>query len=357
MLVFAPDTAPSYIGSSQVIPLPSLGIPAAPETRVALPTLAVGEYLDDFQPDIIHLFSPALLSVSGMIAGRQRGIPVIANYQTDLPTYAHHYGYHFLAQPTRDWLRYIHNGCHLNLVPSNYTLRQLRSWGYHRLRRWMRGVNGQKFNPKHRSKNWRAKLLNGRDSNALLCIYVGRLANEKRVDLLLETARTPGVALTIIGDGALRGDLERQFAGTDTHFMGYLYGKDLARAYASSDVFMFTGPCETFGQVVQEAMASGLPAVVVNQGGVADQVTHGQNGFLCSEDPLAFATAARMLRDDRYLLKTMSEASRRHAEHHPWSAIMGQLEGHYHDATRLNGRFRRFFPLPRLRIPLPWGRA
>ena len=132
--------------------------------------------------------------------------------------------------------------------------------GYHRLRKWGRGVNGERFNPNRRSALWRERLLNGRDPNSLLCIYVGRLANEKRIDLLLETARTPGIALTIIGDGALRDELEATFAGTGTHFTGYLYGDDLADAYASADAFMFTGANETFGQVVQEAMASGLPA-------------------------------------------------------------------------------------------------
>src|SRR5262249_36639746 len=152
--------------------------------------------------------------------------------------YTHHYGYHFLEQPTRDWLRYIHNGCHLTLVPSNFTLRQLKSWGYRRLRRWGRGVNGQRFSPEHRSATWRERLLNGRDPSSLLCIYVGRLAHEKRVDLLSEVARTPGVALTIIGDGALRDELEQHFAGTGTHFVGCLYGEDLAHAYASADVFL-----------------------------------------------------------------------------------------------------------------------
>jgi phosphatidylinositol alpha 1,6-mannosyltransferase len=358
VLVFAPDTAPSMVGSSKVIPLPSLGIPAAPETRVALPTLAVGEYLDDFKPDIIHLFSPALLSMSGMIAGRRRNLPVIANYQTDLPTYALHYGYHFLEQPTRDWLRYIHNGSHLSLVPSTYSLNQLQSWGYRRLRRWGRGVNGQRFSPAHRSDAWRAKLLNGRDPSSLICIYVGRLANEKRVDLLLEVARTPGVALTIIGDGALRDELEYRFVGTGTHFMGYLYGDDLAQAYASADAFMFTGPCETFGQVVQEAMASGLPAVVINQGGIVDLVTNGETGFLCEDDPDDFAAAARRLRDDIDLRTRMSENARHFARKRPWSAIMMQLEGHYQEALHLNERFQHIYKpnglnvLPNL---IPWG--
>lgn len=162
VIVFAPDTAPHSIGPTQVIPLPSLGIPAAPETRIALPNLAIGDYLDDFKPDIIHMFSPALLSVSGMLAGRRRNLPVIANYQTDLPTYTHHYGFSFLEQPTRDWLRYIHNGCHLTLVPSRYTLNQLQRWGYHRLRKWGRGVNGHKFNPRNRTQEWRDRLMNGR---------------------------------------------------------------------------------------------------------------------------------------------------------------------------------------------------
>lgn len=360
VLVFAPDTAPPYVGNTQVIPLPSLGMPAAPETRVALPTLAVGEYLDDFKPDVIHLFSPALLSVSGMLAGRRRNLPVIANYQTDLPMYAHHYGYHFLEQPTRDWLRYIHNGCHLTLVPSRSTLRQLQNWGYRRLRRWGRGVNGQRFSPKHRSRAWRERLLNGRDPSSLLCIYAGRLANEKRVDLLLEVARTPGVALTIIGDGALRDELECRFAGTATHFMGYLYGEELAQAYASADVFMFTGDCETFGQVVQEAMASGLPAVVINQGGVVDLVTDGESGLLCEDNPESFALAARRLRDDPDLRRTMSEKARRFARKRPWSAIMAQLEHHYREAIHLNERHKQVYKSGGLNIPLPnlltWGR-
>lgn len=352
VLVFAPDIAPTSVGQTQVIPLPSFGLPIAPETRIALPT-PIGDYLDDFQPDLIHLFSPALLSVSAMLAGRRRGIPTIANYQTDLPGYAYHYGMPLLSIPTREWLRYIHNGCHLTLVPSNHTLHQLQEWGYHRLRRWGRGVNGQRFSPRHRSAAWREKLLNGRDPDSLLCIYVGRLAVEKRVDLLLEVARTPGVALTIIGDGAMRPELENLFAGTNTHFMGYLFGDDLSKAFASADVFMFTGAAETFGQVVQEAMASGLPCVVINQGGVADLVEQGETGFLCADDPENFATAASLLRDDPVLRQRLAANARHAAESQPWSAIMSQLEGYYTEAVQLNDRFKNLFPPVGLNIPLP----
>ncbi len=338
VLVFAPDIAPTQIGPSKVVPMPSIGMQIAPETRIALPNLMINQHLDEFQPDLIHLFSPALLSVSGMLAGRRRHIPVIANYQTDIPAYANHYGLSLFSRPSRNWLRFIHNGCHLTLVPSNYTLSQLQKSGYKRLRRWGRGVNTTSFDPKHRSDAWRTRLLNGRDPAALVALYVGRLANEKRIDLLLEVAQTPGVALTIIGDGALRGELEAQFAGTGTHFMGYLFGDDLAQAYASADVFVFPSPSETFGQVIQEAMASGLATVVINQGGVTDLVRDGETGYICEADTAAFAAALRHLRDNPEVRAQMAYQARRYAEAHPWSAIMAQLEGYYAEALQMSQR-------------------
>jgi glycosyltransferase involved in cell wall biosynthesis len=356
VIVFAPDIAPHWIGDTQIVPLPSLSFPQAPETRVAFPHPTISYHLDQFKPDLIHLFSPAIMSVSGMIAARQMNIPVIANYQTDLPGYATAYGYSVFSQLTRDWLRYIHNGCHLTLAPSRYTMRELQAWGFRRLRQWGRGVNGERFHPRHASHEWRARLLNGRPPDSLLCVYVGRLANEKRIDLLLEAARTPGVALTIIGDGALRGELEQLFAGTDTYFTGYLFGDDLSHAFASADAFMFTGGNETFGQVVQEAMASGLPAIVINQGGVVDLVEDGVNGFICEPEPESFAAAARKLLENETLRRQMSAAARAYAEARPWHAIMAQLETHYAEAVALNERYKRRFPPFGLIPPMFWFR-
>jgi glycosyltransferase involved in cell wall biosynthesis len=354
VLVFAPDIAPPAIGETPVVALPSLGMPNAPETRMALPSLTVANRLEEFQPDLIHMFSPALLSVSGMLIGRMRHVPVIANYQTDLPGYAERYGLPVFSQPMRDWLRFIHNGCHLTLVPSKTTHDQLKGWGYRRLRDWGRGVNGVRFNPEHYSEAWRTRLLNGRDPDSLLCLYVGRLANEKRVDLLLEVARTPGVALTIIGDGSRREELETLFAGTNTHFTGYLLGDDLSHAFASADVFTFTGPNETFGQVVQEAMASGLPSVVIDQGGVADLVIEDETGYTCPDDPHAFAQAIIKLRDNPALRAQMGFRARQLAAQRPWEAIMAQLEDHYREAVTFNDRMLRVFPpSDGLHLPIP----
>ncbi len=352
VLVFAPDTAPPAVGNSEVVALPSLGLIMAPESRMALPSPTVATRLEEFNPDLIHMFSPALLSVSGMLLGRMRHLPVIANYQTDLPGYTQQYGLHVFTQPMRDWLRFIHNGCHLTLVPSRTTHDQLQAWGYRRLRYWSRGVNCSRFNPAKRSAAWRERLLQGRDPDNLICIYVGRLANEKRVELLLEVARTPGIALTIIGDGARREELETIFAGTGTHFTGYLLDEELARAFASADLFAFTGPNETFGQVVQEAMASGLPAIVIDQGGVKDLVLEGETGFICAGEPQAFADAVMRLREDDALRQQMSSRARALALQHPWESIMAELEAHYREAMALNNRLLRIFP-PRSGINLP----
>jgi glycosyltransferase involved in cell wall biosynthesis len=331
------------VGPSEVVNLPSFGLPTATETRVALPHPSIAERLQQFQPDLIHLCSPALMTVAGMAVGRDMNVPVVANYQTDLPGYLEHYGMPVLGHPVRNWLRYLHNGCHINLVPSKSVANDLREHGFRRLRVWGRGVNIERFHPDHATDLMRTRLLNGRDPDSMLCVYVGRLANEKRVDLLRLVADVPNVALTIIGDGHTREELEDLFAGTGTHFTGYLYKDELATAFASADAFFFPGPNETFGQVVQEAMASGLPSVVTNRGSVKDLIVPGVTGIVVDHHPAAFAEAARQLVNNRPLLHRMSRAARATAEERPWWAIMQQLERYYNEAVALNRRFATLF--------------
>ena len=352
VLVFAPDIAVDHVGDSQVIPLPSISLPQAPETRMALPNPVVARHIEDFAPDLIHLFSPAAMSVNGMAVGRHLNLPVIANYQTDLPGYTEHYGFPMLSGPVNRWLRYIHNGCHLTLAPTSTIIRELRGAGYRRVRHWGRGVNTERFNPRHARPAMRQRLLNGRDPASLLCLFVGRLANEKRIDLLREAARAPGVALTIVGDGALRERLEHVFDETDTHFTGYLIGDELAQAYASADVFVFPGKCETFGQVIQEAMASGLPSVVVNSGGAPDVVQDGVSGIVVEPTPQAFVEVIARLRDQPAARHSMSGNARKAAEERPWSALMAQLEGYYEEAYKMNQRFSRLFGFTNYHRPL-----
>ncbi|MFQ3645968.1 MAG: glycosyltransferase family 1 protein [Anaerolinea sp.] len=343
VLVFAPDTGITEVHGSEVVALPAFSLSMAPETKVAMPIPYIEERLRAFQPDLIHLGSPALMSMYGMITARELNIPVVANYQTDLPGYAAHYGVPFLEQPIRDWLRYLHNGCHVNLAPTKTVQKALRKQGFHRVMVWGRGVNLTQFNPAHRSAAMRARLLAGRSDDHLLCIYVGRLANEKQISMLLELAKQPGIALAIVGDGAQRAELEALFEGTGTHFAGYLYGQELSEAYASADAFVFPGPNETFGQVVQEAFASGLPCIVTSKGSVAELVQHGVTGFICEQTPAAYARAATYLRDNPRHRHEMSRAARAFAETRPWSSVMSQLEDHYLTALKVSERFKRTF--------------
>lgn len=319
---------------------------------MALPNPVVARHIEEFEPDLIHLFSPAAMSVNGMAVGRHLNLPVIANYQTDLPGYTEHYGFPMLSGPVNRWLRYIHNGCHLTLAPTRTIIRELRAAGYRRVRHWGRGVNTERFNPRHARPAMRQRLLNGRDSDSLLCIFVGRLANEKRIDLLRDVARSPGVALTIVGDGALREELEQVFADTDAHFTGYLIGDELAQAYASADVFVFPGEYETFGQVIQEAMASGLPSVVVNAGGAPDVVEDGASGIVVEADPQAFVEVIQRLRARPELRQRMGRYAVTKAEKRPWSALMAQLEGYYEEAYNMNQRFKRLFGFTNYHRPL-----
>lgn len=355
VLVFGPDIAVPSIGPSEVVPIPSLAVPTASETRMALPIPYIAKRLQEFKPDLIHLASPALMTVTGMALGRELNIPVVANYQTDLPGYLEQYGFPIFTEPLRGWLRYLHNGCHINLVPSKMAGNELKKHGFRRLRVWGRGVNVERFNPKHYSQEMRERLLNGRDPNSLLAIFVGRLANEKHIDLLREVADVPNVALTIIGDGHSRESLEGLFAETGTHFTGYMYKDELATAFASADAFFFAGSNETFGQVVQEAMASGLPTVVTNRGAVGELVQEGKTGFVVDHNRRAFAEAATLLANNRQLLAEMSYQARAVAETRPWSSLMSELEGYYYEAYLMNQRFKSLFGYTYYHRPLSIG--
>lgn len=343
VLIFAPNNdgnTPPNLGSSRVVPVPSYGLPFAPETKVGFPTLLIGSHLDEFQPDLIHLFSPAVLSVAGVLFGQNRRIPVIANYQTDLPGYTTRYGYNLLHNPIRDGLRVMHNRAHLTLVPSHTNIRQLKDWGFRRLRYWARGLDSHRFSPDKRSVEMRQRLLAGRPDDSLLVIYVGRLAPEKRVDLLREVAQLDGVALTVIGDGAAREDLEKQL-GDKAHFTGYMFGDDLAQAYASADLFAFTGTNETFGQVVLEAMGSGLPVLVPNSGGVVDLVLDGINGYICQLDPEDYKQKVIRVRDNVQHRQRMSQIALEYANQRPWERLMEELEGYYWESYLLNERLKQ----------------
>jgi phosphatidylinositol alpha 1,6-mannosyltransferase len=343
LLVIAPAPAPSKVGNAPIVRIPSLWLPTYPETRAAPPWPLLLHRLRRFQPDLIHLFSPFSLGAMGMLAGAALGVPVIANYQTDVPAYTRSYRAGSLAGLARGMLRFIHNGCHLTLVPSRATLAELRGWGFRRLRLWGRGVDAARFHPARRNDVARQRLLAGRDPSRLLVLYVGRMAKEKHLDTLRPLAHDPTVALTMVGGGYHRPSVEAALNtdGGQAHFTGVLLGYELADAYASADVFVFPGPEETFGQVVLEAMASGLPVIVSARGGPASLVVEGKTGFICPvDDGAAFLQRVQELGTEAAQRARMGVAAREFAAAQPWTAIMAQLEGYYAEALRLRARWQ-----------------
>jgi phosphatidylinositol alpha 1,6-mannosyltransferase len=186
----------------------------------------------------------------------------------------------------------------------------------------------------------RARLLDGRPASSMIVLYVGRLANEKRVDLLRQVAQVPGVAVAIVGDGPTRPDLEQLFGHTAT-FLGFLTGEELAQAYASADVFGFTGTNEVAGQVVKEAMASGLPVLVPDSGGIVDYVMEGVNGHVCAIDSAAYAAQVVRLRDNPARRRQMGQNALAYARRLSWEDSMAELEKLYAEAVHLNARQQR----------------
>jgi glycosyltransferase involved in cell wall biosynthesis len=170
------------------------------------------------------------------------------------------------------------------------------------------------------------------------------MAREKHLETLRLVTADPGLALTLIGGGSYRDEVQRVLSrnGGDPHFMGYLIGDDLADAYAAADVFVFPGPEETFGQVVLEAMASGLPVVVSDRGGPQTLVREGETGYICpAHNAKAFAERVRKLRDNPELRRQMGTQARSDAESRPWLGVMRQLERYYDEAVRLYRRWRQ----------------
>jgi glycosyltransferase involved in cell wall biosynthesis len=309
-----------------VVGLPAVPFPLYPELRLVPPFVDVRAHLRTFHPDLIHVFNPVSLGLVGLYLAREMGIPVAASYQTDLPGFAQRWGLGFAGEPLWGVLRWIHDQADLNFCPSQYTLQELKARGFRNLRVWGRGVDTERFHPRNADSGWRARLSGGQPE-APLVITVGRLSPEKRIGMLRPLLDAlPHIRLAIVGDGPARWILERQFAGTPTVFTGYLRGADLAAAYASADVFVLTSANETLGNVVLEAMASGIPVVVPDKGGPLDHVRDGGNGLLYSaEDSEALVEQVARLIEDRTLAQRLGAAGRAYAEMQRWEGVLDRL--------------------------------
>lgn len=317
-----PDTG----APCRVVHVPSLPLPGYPQVRVALPSRRLAATLVEHRPDVVHLAGPFVLGVRGMAAAARLGVPAVAVYQTDLAGYARTY---MGAGEAAAWrrIRSVHSAADLTLAPSSAALHDLETHGVPRVRLWRRGVDTARFRPELRDETLRRALA---PNGELIVGYVGRLAPEKQVELLAGVCALPGVRVVITGDGPSLPALRQTLPGAV--FLGRRTGDDLARVFASLDVFAHTGPFETFCQTVQEAMASGVPVVAPAAGGPLDLVAHGRTGLLVPpRDADAVRDAVAALAADAPLRAAFGTAARATVEGRTWAAVGDQLIGHYED--------------------------
>ncbi len=332
-LVIAPKAGDieADLHGAQTALLRSVPLPSYPEVRVVFARAAhLTEILRSFAPDVVHLASPFVLGWQGLAAADALRIPTVAVYQTDVIAYAEKYGMPRATALVSSHIARLHRRATVTLAPSAASMRQLSDLGVDRLRLWGRGVDAERFSPLRRSETWREQIADGRT----VIGYVGRLAPEKQVADLAALAGIPGTRLVIVGDGPSRAGLEASIP--DAAFLGHLTGAALAEAMAGFDVFVHPGESETFGQTIQEALASGVPVVATGVGGPVDLVRSSIDGWLYRPgdlddmrrrvedlvgDPakrIAFGAAARDAMTDR-----------------SWARTVDRLTGHYRQAIRL----------------------
>jgi glycosyltransferase involved in cell wall biosynthesis len=330
VLIITPDMGLKEYQGAEVYGVPSFPFPLYPELKAALPRPAIGHKICQFQPDIIHTANPAIVGLAGIYYAKKFQIPLLASYHTHLPRYLQHYGLGMLEDLLWTLLRLGHNQAVLNLCTSTAMVEELSAHGIERVYLWQRGVDTDLFDPQLADPAMRQRLSQGHPAAPLL-LYVGRLGAEKEIERIKPVLEAiPGARLALVGDGPNRQVLEEWFAGTATHFVGYLAGKDLASAYASADVFVFPSRTETLGLVLLEAMAAGCPVVAARSGGIPDIVQDGVNGYLFDPaDDLGAIAATQKLLADPTQREDLRRNARQEAERWGWGAATQTLRDYY----------------------------
>lgn len=341
VLVFAPGKPPAEAAGHRVVRVPSVPFrPWYPELFLGLPRPKIGREIDRFAPDVVHVVNPVILGLWGTLVARQRGLPLLASYHTDITQYAKHLHLPFLSPISDRFLRDVHNQAHVNLCTSMPMVNSARGLGIDRVRLWPKAVDTDLYRPSRRSAAMRERLSGGEPEKPLM-LYVGRVSFEKRIDwLYAPVTQLPDVRLAIVGSGPAEEQIRKQFEGTPTVFTGYLSGVELAEAYASADVLAFPSDTETLGFVAMEAMACGVPAVGARAGGVPDVIRHGENGLLFTPGDLGDLTEQlRRLLSDDVLRRRLGRQAREDMEPFGWRAATETLVDYYRTAIQVQRRF------------------
>ena len=338
LMVVCPQAEGCTACPVQVVDVPSFSFPLYPEYRVGLPDRRLAHALKQFAPDVMHYINPFAFGFRchDVLRRIRPRVPTVFSFHTLYGEFVKQYKglkplSHLLWWLTREY----HNRADLNLTVSSAMQEELVRRGFDRVELWPPAVDSQLFHPRRANPEMRARLLGGR-SNRQLLLTVSRLAAEKNVGFLADVVKKlPGACLAIVGDGPDRAALERRFEGTDTQFIGYLKGEQLAAAYASADAFVYASETETMGNVILEAMACGSATIAPNAGGIPNLMSNGVTGYLYEPRDLqgAVETTAMLLADES-LRNRVGQAARLAIEERNWEHSIGRVREVYGEAIR-----------------------
>ena len=303
------------------------------------------------RPDVVHIATEGPLGWSALQVAKKLKIPISTDFRTNFHAYSSHYGIGWLSGAILSYMRKFHNAADATMVPTEQLAQTLSSAGFERLHVVPRGIDTQLFSPSKRDPalraSWKA------DSDTIVMLYVGRLAVEKNLELVLQTyamAKQQSVKakLVLVGDGPMRHELEQSFA--DVIFAGFRTGEDLAAHYASADMFVFASQTETFGNVTLEAMASGLAVVAFNHAAAGELIQNGVNGMLAAHaSDIHFEMAAQTLLNRPELMAYVRQQACISAQSMGWDTIVKKTETVIYDVLDQ----REFFSAARTTIANP----
>lgn len=330
-------------GHVEQIPLRGLPLPKYEGLRMGLPAGGfLKKHWRQTRPDVIHVATEGPLGLSAMRAAKKLSIAITSSFHTNFHQYSAHYGFGFAKSIAIRYLRFVHDYATSTLVPSMDVKQSLENDGFENVYILARGVNTQRFNPGRRDMDLRAQWGVGPDDPVV--VYVGRIAQEKNIPLTVRAFEAyreiqPSAKLVIVGDGPVRASLEKQ--NPEYIFVGMKRGDDLARHYASGDLFFFGSTTETFGNVVTEAMCSGLAVLAYDYAAPRRFITSWESGVIVPfDDEFSFIEAAKDMARQPDKITEIRKEARRRLEPHSWGHIIARYESLLLDIAE-NGRVTR----------------
>ncbi len=327
--VIRPKQDKADAGSEHELALPGLPLPGYPGLRFGLPAgRRLARQWRHQRPDLVHVVTEGPLGWSAVSVARKLGIPVTSGFHTNFDRYSVHYGMGWMRPAVAAYLRTLHRRTLATMVPTAALAADLAGEGLTGVRVVGRGVDTELYDPARRSRALRQSW--GVEGEGPACLYVGRVAAEKNLALVKKTFAAiqvwhPKARMIWVGDGPSAKQLAAEHP--DHHFAGMRVGEDLAAHYASADLFLFPSLTETYGNVVAEAMASGLPVIAYRSAAAAELIAQQKNGMVASPgDERGYVDGALWMLEEAERLGEMAEAARRTMLPRNWAGVVESFE-------------------------------